>query len=48
VKRKFLPSVLFECGFISNAKDLKIIQLNEDKIANMILDGITSYLTYKK
>ncbi len=48
IENSKMPSVLFECGFISNAKDLKIIQLNEDKIANMILDGITSYLTYKK
>jgi site-specific DNA-methyltransferase (adenine-specific) len=43
-----MPSVLFECGFISNAKDLKIIQSDEDKIARMILDGVCSYLSNKK
>ena len=43
-----MPSVLFECGFISNSKDLKIIQSNEDKIARMILDGVSSYLSNKK
>ncbi len=43
-----MPSVLFECGFISNAKDLKIIQSDEDKIARLILDGVSSYLSNKK
>ena len=43
-----MPSVLFECGYISNSKDLKIVQANEDKIARMILDGVSSYLSNKK
>lgn len=40
-----MPSVLFESGFISNPNDLKIVKANEEKIANMLLDGITSYLS---
>lgn len=43
-----MPSVLFECGYISNSKDLKIVNSNEDKIAIMILDGVSSYLSNKK
>jgi N-acetylmuramoyl-L-alanine amidase len=39
-----MPSVLFECGFISNTNDLKLVKENEKKIANNILDGISSYL----
>jgi N-acetylmuramoyl-L-alanine amidase len=39
-----MPSVLFECGFISNPNDLKLVKENEKKIANNILDGISSYL----
>jgi N-acetylmuramoyl-L-alanine amidase len=40
-----MPSVLFECGFISNPKDLKLVKENEEKIANYLLDGISSYLS---
>jgi N-acetylmuramoyl-L-alanine amidase len=40
-----MPSVLFESGFISNPNDLKIVKANEEKIANMLLDGINSYLS---
>jgi N-acetylmuramoyl-L-alanine amidase len=43
-----MPSVLFESGFISNPNDLKLVKANEEKIANMILDGIESYLANKK
>ncbi len=40
-----MPSVLFESGFISNPNDLKLVKANEEKIANMLLDGINSYLS---
>jgi N-acetylmuramoyl-L-alanine amidase len=40
-----MPSVLFESGFISNPNDLKLVKENEEKIANMLLDGINSYLS---
>jgi N-acetylmuramoyl-L-alanine amidase len=43
-----MPSVLFESGYISNPNDLKLVKANEEKIANMILDGIESYLANKK
>ncbi len=39
-----MPAVLFESGFISNPNDLKLVKENEEKIANMILGGIESYL----
>lgn len=38
-----MPSVLFESGFISNSNDLKLVKENEEKIANMILDGVSTY-----
>ncbi len=40
-----MPSVLFESGFITNPNDLKLVKANEEKIANMLLDGINSYLS---
>lgn len=40
-----MPAVLFESGFISNPNDLKLVKENEEKIANMILGGIESYLS---
>ncbi len=40
-----MPAVLFESGFISNPNDLKIVKSSEAKIANMILDGISTYLS---
>jgi N-acetylmuramoyl-L-alanine amidase len=40
-----MPAVLFESGYISNPNDLKLVKANEEKIANMILDGISSYLS---
>lgn len=40
-----MPAVLFESGFISNPDDLKLVKENEEKIANMILGGIESYLS---
>jgi hypothetical protein len=40
-----MPSVLFESGFISNPNDLELVKSNEEKIANMLLDGINSYLS---
>jgi TonB-dependent SusC/RagA subfamily outer membrane receptor len=40
-----MPSVLLESGFISNSNDLKIVKANEEKIANNILDGISSYFS---
>jgi len=40
-----MPAVLFESGYISNPNDLKLVKANEEKIANMILDGINSYLS---
>jgi N-acetylmuramoyl-L-alanine amidase len=43
-----MPSVLFESGYISNPNDLSLVKANEEKIANMILDGIESYLANKK
>ncbi len=43
-----MPAVLFEIGFISNPNDLKLVKANEEKIANMILDGISSYFSNKK
>jgi hypothetical protein len=39
-----MPSVLFESGYISNTNDLKLVKANEEKIANMLLDGIEYYL----
>jgi len=41
-----MPSVLFECGFVSNPNDLKLVKANEDKIANNILDGIEAYFVH--
>ncbi len=40
-----MPAVLFESGFISNPNDLKLVKENEDKIANMLLEGINTYLS---
>jgi N-acetylmuramoyl-L-alanine amidase len=40
-----MPAVLFESGFISNPNDLILVKENEEKIANMILGGIESYLS---
>jgi N-acetylmuramoyl-L-alanine amidase len=39
-----MPSVLFESGYISNPNDLSLVKANEEKIANMLLDGIEYYL----
>ncbi|MGI9137881.1 MAG: N-acetylmuramoyl-L-alanine amidase, partial [Sediminibacterium sp.] len=38
-----MPSVLFECGFMTNINDLKLVKDNEEKIAKMILEGISNY-----
>ena len=43
-----MPAVLFESGFISNPSDLKIVKANEEKIANMLLGGINTYLANKE
>ncbi len=43
-----MPAVLFESGYISNPNDLNVVKENEEKIANMILDGITSFLSNSK
>ncbi len=40
-----MPSVLFESGFISNPNDLKLVKANEEKIANNILDAISTYFS---
>jgi N-acetylmuramoyl-L-alanine amidase len=40
-----MPAVLFECGFISNPNDLRLVKENKDRIANMILDGIATYFS---
>ena len=40
-----MPAVLFESGFISNPNDLKLIKANEEKIANNILDAISTYFS---
>ena len=38
-----MPAVLFESGFMSNINDVKVVKENEDKIANMLLEGISTY-----
>lgn len=43
-----MPAVLFESGYISNPNDLSVVKGNEEKIANLILDGITSFLSNSK
>jgi TonB-dependent SusC/RagA subfamily outer membrane receptor len=43
-----MPAVLFESGYISNPNDLSVVKENEEKIANLILDGITSFLSNSK
>ena len=40
-----MPSVLFESGFITNPNDLKLVKANEEKIANNILDAISTYFS---
>ncbi|WP_255460457.1 N-acetylmuramoyl-L-alanine amidase [Lacibacter sediminis] len=43
------PSVLLECGFISNSKDLAFLtnEKNQEKIAEAVLKGIVNYATAK-
>ena len=43
-----MPAVLFECGFISNKKDLENVKFNEVKLANNVLTGIEAYLANMK
>jgi len=43
-----MPAVLFECGFITNKKDVENVKFNEVKLANNVLSGIEAYLANKK
>ena len=42
-----MPAVIFECGFISDRKDVQNVKSKQTEIAMSILDGISSYLSNK-
>ena len=42
-----MPTVIFECGFISNAKDIENVKSKPGEIAEKILNGATAYLLRK-
>jgi len=43
-----MPAVIFECGFISNAKDIENVKSKPGEIADKILNGATAYLSRKE
>jgi N-acetylmuramoyl-L-alanine amidase len=43
-----MPAVIFECGFISNAKDIENVKSKPGEIAEKILNGATAYLSRKE
>lgn len=48
LEESHMPTVIFECGFLNNAKDLEIVKSKPVEIAEKILSGATAYLLRKE
>ena len=48
LEKSQMPAVIFECGFISNAKDIENVKSKPGEIAEKILNGATAYLSRKE